>query len=408
MIKNKAKGWNTGVVDIFDLKNMRIHLNPFFCKEIMNELHKFNTYTKIAKEITEPLGKSGQAHSLSNLKYTNSCSINLIKKVSDYLTEKGNKKFNLDKIKENIIAISSYSGSIKIKNPKFPFDFRNKYGAILISSLLHDGGITRNTFVCHYTNKELYLHKKIYACTKKVIGDFPLKLKKKEIDAYELNIPTTVGNILVHGLGMVPGNKVLNNPEIPEFIFKLSSKEKGLFLKQAFDDDGGICPNSSFIFISLTTIKKNKPSKILIGNKKLLDSLGILTSKIRLTESYFIKKDNLWRETWKFYITGRNNLNEFKNKVNFSIPRKRKNLEKGFENIKEEHFKHGKGEKIILNIMKSIEAKYGYFTRNLIAEEANRGWRRIQQIVPIFIKKGFIKEIEPYSGTKAAKFILKK
>ena len=174
---------------------------------------------------------------------------------------------------------------------------------------------------------------------------------------------------------------------------------------QAFDDEGSVSASSHTIRFSLS-IGKMDPPKLLIQIRNLLCSLGIKFTKPVLIRKYTAKNDSTVRSTWNIVLTGREDLEIFKEKVNFSVSEKREKLNRILTNIKERHFKWGTVEKHVLSAMNSLESEYGYFTRNMVAKEIDRTWSRMQQIFPKLLKEKRIKEISKYSGTKSARFRL--
>lgn len=391
----------SGIVSIWNIPKLRLHLDPYFCLEMIKELRSFGNYPKIAKLITEPLDKKGSAYTLINFKIRKSGPVGLIYKIGIFLSNKGLKKFHPHNMEHCITGISVYGmEKSTIKNPKIPFDFTTESGCIFLSALLHDGGISK-TFVPHYCNTDIELRKKVFKATQNIFGILPSKFNSC---SERLNFPRVCGLVLVYGLGLKAGNKIFTDPHIPEFIFNLAPKKISVFLRQSFDDDGTVAPSSHFVRLSLSIKGNDKPLRLLIQIRELLQFLGIGFTEPSLMKEYIAKKDGIKRSSWGITLTGREELEIFKIKVDFSVNRKRKKLDKILNDVNERHFKWGRIENHVLNASNNIESRYGYFTRNLVAKEIGRTWSRMQQIFQKLLKEGRIIEISKYSGTRSAKF----
>jgi len=393
----------SGVVDIWNIPKLRLHLEPSFCLDMIKELRYFGNYPEIAKWIDKPLDKKGSAYTLINFKIRKSGPIQLVYKIGKFLSEKGLKKFHPRNIEKNIMGISVY-GMIKstVRKPKIPFDFTTEPGCILISALLHDGGIN-NAFVPYYWNTDIGLRKRVFEAAQNIFGILPSEFNPSSED---LRFPRVCGLVLAYGLGLKTGNKIFTNPHIPEFIFYLEPEKISAFLRQAFDDEGTVSTSNHSIRFSLSIRGKDNPPELLIHIRKLLYLLGLNFTKPILTRKYTARKDGIMRSSWGIVLTSREDLKIFKEKINFSIGEKREKLNKALSDVKERHFKWKTVEKHVLNVMNDLESKYGYFTRDMVAKEVCRTWSRMQQIFPKLLKEERIKEISKYSGTKAAKFRL--
>ena len=399
------KGFYTGVVNLWDLPSLKIYLKPDFCLEIIEALNSLGKRKIIAKEMGEKISKYGTVSTLSNLRTYNSGKIGLILKISKLLTKYGKNNFDKKNIEKNIIAISYSNSGGQIRNPRTNFDFRNEYGCLLISAILHDGGISKNKKP-HYSNKYIKLHEGVYNSAKEIFGDFNIS-KSYSKGCLSTIYPKVCGVILKEGIGLQYGKKIYNNPTVPEFIFNINNENKGIFLKQAFDDEGTVDENNRRITIQLSTLLKNKIPHLLEDHIKLLNSLSIITSEIKPVKKYFIKNYGEHSLMCGINITGFENLKKFDYLIGFNIDYKKERLKNCLNSYKEKHFQFGTFRNQVLKSMRKIEKNKGFFTRNLIALDLNRGWSRMQQIFDIFIKENKIKEIEKYSGSRAARYILR-
>lgn len=403
MIKIKIKH-ESGIVNIRNIPELRAHLEPSFCLEMLKELRSFGNYLKIAGLINEPISKNGLAYTITNFKIRKSGPTELVYKIGEFLFNKGLKKFSPNNIERHIIGISVYGMNKSIiKSPKIPLDFTTESGCIFISAMLHDGGITE-AFKPHYWNTDIELRKKVYESAQDIFGVLPSRFNP---NSEAVRFPKVCGLVLAYGLGLKIGNKIFTDPTIPKFIFNLPQEKISAFLRQAFDDEGTVSSSNNLVRIMLSIKYSNKPPRLLIQLRELLHILGINFTKPSLSKEYIAKKDGIRRSSWYIVLTGRDELEIFKAKVDFSMNRKSKELDKILNNVKEKHFKWGTIEKQVLNASYKLESKHGFFTRKSVAKEIGRTWSRMQQIFPKLLKEGKIVQITKYSGTTPARFKLR-
>jgi hypothetical protein len=394
----------SGIVDIWNIPKLRVHLDSSFCLEMIEKLKLFGNYPKIAGLINEPLDKKGSAYTIINFKLRKSAPVELVYKIGKLLSSKGFKKFHLSNIEHHIDGISVYGmEKSTIKNPKIPFDFTAESGCIFLAAILHDGGINTG-FVPYYWNTDLELRKKVFKAVQDIFGVLPSKFNQ---NSESLQFPRVCGRILVHGLGLKAGNKIFTDPHIPDFIFKLPHEKISLFLRQAFDDDGAVILSNYVVRLSLSIRGDEKPPNLLVQVRELLQILDIKFTKPILVKRYIAERDGIMRSSWNISLTGRDDLDIFETKVNFSIIYKKRKLHKILTEVSERHFKWGKIEKYTMDAIKKLEKEHGYFTRNLAAKEIGRTWSRMQQIFQKLLKEEAIIEISEYSGTRPAKFKLR-
>jgi len=394
----------SGIVNIWDIPKLRVHLKPSFCLEMIEKLKLFGNYPKIARLINEPLDKKGSAYTLINFRIRKSGPIELVYKIGRFLSNKGLKKFHPTNVEHYIEGISVYGmEKSTIKNLKIPFDFTTGSGCIFLAAILHDGGINTR-FVPYYWNTDIELRRRVFKAVQDIFGVLPSEFNQ---NSESLQFPRVCGRVLVHGLGLKAGNKIFTDPHIPNFIFKLPHEKISLFLRQTFDDDGTVISSNYVVRLSLSIKGDEKPPKLLVQVRELLQILGMEFTKPTLVRRYIAKRDEIMRSTWSISLTGRDDLEVFKTKVNFSITYKKRKLQKILTEVSERHFKFGKIGKYTMDAIKKLEKEYGYFTRDLVAKEIGRTWGRMQQIFQKLLKERKIIEISEYSGTRPAKFKLR-
>jgi hypothetical protein len=272
-------------------------------------------------------------------------------KISEFLVAKENKIFSIREIEKRIVCYRKKSQNNTVTNPRFPIDFETEEGAIVSSALLCDGGITRAGTPL-YNNSELCMRQRVVGAFNKLFG----KIKTNAYAPYSNNaiiFPQVLTDILVHTLNMQIGDKVTNNPKIPKLVF-LSNNEKviGAFLNQAFSDDGTAytikCNGQGAVAFGLTVdvtkfssefrerIKKERLTRyapeVVKGCKILLEKLGIKVNGPYFKYEY--KREGGIVHSWSIQIQGKRNLEKFRNKVGFSIPRKNNKVDEIINNYK--------------------------------------------------------------------------
>lgn len=322
-MKNKKyhSGWNTGIVHIWNLPEDKIYVD--LKKEFKYKLLFSAKGNKPWKHFTMFHGVHHDI--LLSYKYRQRVSLKVIWKLLE-IANKNKAKITKEDIEKNIIKLGAHQSFIE--NPKLPFRFDNSEGAKFIAAMLHDGGI-RERLVPFYTNSNIKKRKEVSNLIKEIFGDIKIKGKYSgEIQDFII----AVGIILVYGLGMKKGNKVLTNPNIPEFIFNLDENSISNYLRQAYDDDGyvlnGKRRNHKLVGITCNTGDLvNPPFPNLLNDiKRLLNKINIKSQNITKSKSKFAKSKGYLSQEWKLFVYRIESLQKFKDLVNFNIDYKKENL----------------------------------------------------------------------------------
>ena len=273
-------------------------------------------------------------------------------KMSELLTKNVNNRFSIKNIEKNIIYYKSKSQNGIIKNPKLPINFETKEGAIVVAALLCDGGINSEGTPL-YNNAEECMRERVVNAFNLLFGKIKTDAKKPQQNNAVI-FPTVIGHILKNTLKIKFGKKVINDPKIPDLFFNTNKEEIiGAFLNQAFSDDGTAyitkCNNQGTVGFGTAVdvskfnkkfrnkIKNEKlirhAPKLVSGCKFLLEKLGIKVNGPYFKYNY--KRNNGIAYFWSIQIQGKENLEKFREKVNFSIPKKSKILNEIINNYKE-------------------------------------------------------------------------
>lgn len=309
-MKDKPRGWYTGIVDLIEVienykkitdNDIYFLFDERFKKDVAEKLKRyFDSINKACKCLTKNQKKNYSIeHFVSSNKKISFSNLQLILECLNY-------PFPLNFIKTISTCHGAWNNlSNSILNPRLPFDFKNENGVRVISSILHDGGIT-SELNPHFTSSYLYFRRLFKYNIEMVLG----KLKNKSSDpkSFEcIMLPKIVGIIFVYGIGLNSGKKVITNPKIPEYIFNLSPELKWCFISQAIDEDGTIENKARRIQIHHsidTSCDRNSKSELIFDTKKLLKSLNVDSTEPTILSKY-INKEGHECERWMLRIPTR-------------------------------------------------------------------------------------------------------
>lgn len=384
-----------------------IELKPDFKTMILPaiKLH-YRTYAKAAKTLNIPryefqIFANGHSRPLS-----------FILKLVQLLYPK-DPTFSLKTFEQNIKSLSSKAGH-KILDPKLPFNFNTKEGVRIIASVLHDGSLTK-TFHFDYTNIKRTLITRLKKAVKFVIGD--IAPNENVIPNNSINplicirYPNIVGYIL-YTLGIKPGDKVTNDINVPEFIFKLPENLISEFLGQSIAEDGSFHFNMKNRARSMSIAyakdiagldeeRKRKIEsfesvpKIIHDITKLFETLGI-----EINGPYFMK-ENLskrsgklrYTHSWFVSIDNKENLEKLYKKVKIPLKYKQDKLREIINSYK--ILGNGELEKLVLEKIAN-----GQLTSPIISDALKRDRETIREVILRLESKGKIKLKEKGSGPK--------
>ncbi|MEM5772629.1 MAG: LAGLIDADG family homing endonuclease [Candidatus Aenigmatarchaeota archaeon] len=192
------------------------------------------------------------------------------------------------------------SGSLSkpINNPKFPITLNSSL-VELLGHLLGDGCIEfrSNCPIIWYTNKSEELLNRFSELIQNVFGNVNLYKRTQRNGVKDIRCPTIIGMLL---------NEFLSFKSIKslDFLANLVDGQKEIFLQALFDDEGCVTIPKYQIIIEMT----NK--KLIQIIKTMLLELGINSGKIREVNSYYKRR-------YRLCISGKKNLELFRNKINF-------------------------------------------------------------------------------------------
>lgn len=382
-------------ISIFDLmeENIYLDLNNEGKEKILTEvIKKYDTLSNFPDKTLYDV--------LTRLKLGKKISIKNLFKIIKEL------KLSEEFIEKTIINITSFKNTdIGLKNPKLPFNFKNKETARIIAGILGDGSISRNLLV-DYHNQQKILIKLISESGKKVFGDIDEKIYLKKCGTYQLHWPKIIGIFLFH-LGLYPGYKVITNQNIPPVIMSSNKDIKKMFIRQFFNDEGNVRLKDRRLQVK-QTIVCNKPKNIIKNNlnkyspnvlkdiQKLLSELSV-QSKISLA-AYRKTRDSV-KTDWELSIYGKENLEKFQKFINFDLNYKRTLLDKALKSYKFPSAPRNGKLVFALEKCKLVQKKHGFIRKDLLAKEAKRSLKVATYYLIELKKKGLI-EITKKPRTK--------
>jgi len=404
LTEKEQNGWYTGVVHIWDLPEelVFIDLEQNFKKEFLKSLkgnlswEKLASYSRISHKKLEHFIEGHRT------------SLGVIWKLLEFSKNNEN-KITKEDIEKNVIRIGGHQS--EIKDPKLPFNFNSLDGAKIIAACLHDGGIRNKSFLFFYTNENSKKRKEIFNSVKNVFGENITDNTDSEIVEF-FNI---VGIVLVFGIGLETGQKVINNPHIPQFISK-NKKIIPFYLGQAFDDDGYVCKGKNkFIGITSNTANEKNPpiSNLLLDIKNLLElidiqSQNVVKSKVR--PKFF--HDNIYiSQEWKLSIKNIYSLIKFKENINFGIDYKKQDLNEIIEKLKSSlkffNKPRGLSEREAFQISKTICKNNRYIDKNILASEMGFSAYWTKDLLKRLEEKELLQRLPDRKYKESSKFVIK-
>lgn len=311
------------------------------------------------------------------------------------------------------------SSGKEIDLPKFPIDFNDGQGFVIIAAIMGDGCISQKEELI-YSNCEHHLIEKVIKYVCKKFKDAPYNLRN--IDGfYSVVFPSVIAKIILES-GIGKGNKNINNPEIPKFIKKGTRNNKSAFLKQVSDDEGSAqinIPNSySIRYEFAVNSENNSISKFGKDLRDMFIEMGYNTTKLYNSKNYYNKIKKINSYCWAFDVQNKNSLEKFDKEIGFSIASKDKKLKMGLKYIKKNQFGLHKRREISLKGFTNTFNRDGFVTKHSLAHETNISLRcsqdwlyklKSEKLIKLVKKPEYIhtgKKTKGLNGKSPAKYIL--
>lgn len=316
------------------------------------------------------------------------------KKLWTYLT-RSKAMLQLRGVEKLIVEAKYGAGGKPIKNPKFPLDLLTPEWAAIEGAVRGDGSLYTNGVV-KFAGK-----KKFVTCLIKIVrnalGDFDITPKPQH-SIYRADFPELLGQVLIRGLKMKPGNKVKINPHLVKLYMGSDPRVNNLFaeentippekvteiikseLQWIFSSDGWVSTNR-FIGLAFKAISK---SNILKDVKLQLEKFGIKLDG----PHYYRVKGGIWS---RLEITSQKYIKLFKEKVGFLEidEENNKKISKILETYQRPRFKKSENLHEITNAVLTLREKNKKITVPNLAKEMK--WcietarTRLNKLVDAFI-----------------------
>jgi predicted transcriptional regulator len=254
-----------------------------------------------------------------------------------------------EQLEPHILAVKG-GMSGKITKVRFPIKESPEL-ALLVAKGMGDGSIEKDKFRFSFWNKEWELIKEVCKCVNKAVGKTKGTIIKLKDGRIQVKFCPFIGLVL-HLSGVPVGDKTIQDFDVPTWIKNGSKEVKASFLRGIFDDEGCVINDKKRrtrgIFISLCkdTEKRNSLEVFLSSIRRMLLELEINSSDIR-EQMRFKNKENKEKIMLRFDIRGKENLENFLNKVSFTHPKKNSKLKEAVKSFVDIH----KTKKKILEII---------------------------------------------------------
>ncbi len=390
---------STGVINFWNFPKLFVLLNPGFKERLFSEIFKIE---KTTKQVAKALDISNTT--VRNYKKRNfNLKIDILIKISKIIDKK---EFNLEELEKNIIWIG-HKNSRGIVNPNLPFNFNIREGARFLAAICNDGWISCDGV--YYSNSDSSLRSSVKRDALFIFGGNKntVKIWIKKKDQY-LSFPSIIRDSL-NLLTDFKGVKSINNPNIPDIIFKSKNLMCG-WIEQTIADEGSIkfyLKKYRREIIWTRSFKKDlKKYNLFIDELKILDHLQINYNLYEVGE--YDNEDGIRKIRKAIRIAKRKNL--IKSRGLIKIPSKRKEIK--FTKMVNS-FNRYKEPLIIKEIIIKVCKNVGYITSQLLQKEMN--YKRINSAIKwlkLYEKEGLLncikKSFYPKRGRKVpAEYILR-
>ncbi|MFH0979264.1 MAG: LAGLIDADG family homing endonuclease [Candidatus Woesearchaeota archaeon] len=207
--------------------------------------------------------------------------------------------------------------SVKTKN-SFPITNQklslNEGFARILGHIIGDGGIhivvKENKYRIFYVNNEKFLLNSFKTDVVNCFGETKIYSRQRLDHGDEVWLPSTIGSLIYRLLDFKAGNK-----QVPSIVMRCkNTKVVAAFLQALYDDEGFLYPSKKMIVISQVDLQ-------------LIEQIKELVSRLQIKSNKILEHNSKSRSLmYYFTITGKQDIQRFKNKIGFLHPIKSKKL----------------------------------------------------------------------------------
>lgn len=195
----------------------------------------------------------------------------------------------------------------------------------LLGHVFGDGSIHKNKRYFIYTNATPKLQIEVKGIVMKIFGKVPFNIGTSIAGTPRYQYSNKVGKALWKR-GAPVGSKMMQVTSIPTWILNGNNKVKASFLGALYDDDGYLRDSESSRQIVLKATKihhlEDNLRDYLNQVREMLEILGIHTSEIK-SDQLKSRKDGCEMISLRFWITGKENIIKFRERIPLSHPSKK-------------------------------------------------------------------------------------
>ncbi len=195
----------------------------------------------------------------------------------------------------------------------------------LLGHVFGDGSIHKNKKYFIYTNATSELQSEVNKTIIGLLGKVPFNIGTSIAGTPRYQYSNKVGKFLLKK-GAPLGSKIMQKTSVPKWILDGNEKIQTIFLGALFDDDGYFRDSAKCRQIVLKTAKvsylEDSLRDYLAQIIQMLGNLGISTSDIK-SDQLKTRKDGCEIVSLRFWITGKNNIMKFHEKIQLSHPSKK-------------------------------------------------------------------------------------
>lgn len=289
---------------------------------------------------------------------------------------------NLTFVEVEITEIRNGKHGKVIKSPKLPVNLLDPQWGALVGAVRSEGTLRDDKNGSHIANTDLEYLEKLKNSIEGLLGQVNLEIRKYSRiphdgtrTAYYLSVPFIFSDILMRGLELEPGNKILVDASLPNLYISRSNKNPPqvkivtTMLRWLFSGDGWVTvfkdhlgQTHRVIGIAFSKLANNltdkSPPKLLLQTVYLLKKFfgikvnGPYMDKAR---SYMTTSGKRTTTSWKIFIRGYNNLKKFYENIGFVEKRKNELLKSALNTYERPKLGDGEALETVLEIAKNVK-----------------------------------------------------